>query len=289
MTDRGRGARAPRTAAAVLAASLAALAGCPRVPPSNLARDPAALLDQLRAAQDRVKRVRGSARVKIASPQLSGTVNEFVAAEKPDSVHLSTLDFFGNPAVVLVASGGRFGLWDAQKNVYYRGDATPENVSRLLPVMLPVEELVTILCGSAPVLPGEPLEVGVQDALVLLTVGRGLVGQRLGIGEGAAVEWSRVRQRVVDAGGARDVAAGYDLAFGRFRRAGGVRFPGEEVLDAPAGRSRVELVWRDDLEVNGDATSAMFRVEPPRGARVVELPSGAPAPAIPFPVEESRE
>jgi hypothetical protein len=289
MTDRRRAARAGRLARPLLAAALAALAGCPRVPPANLARDPAALLDQLRAAQGRVQRVRGSARVKIASPELSGTVNEFVAAQKPDAVHLSTLDFFGNPAVVLVASGGRFGLWDAQKNVYYRGDATPENVSRLLPVMLPVEELVTILCGSAPVLPGEPLEVGVQDGLVLLTVGQGLVGQRLGIGEGAAVEWSRVRRRVVDAGGERDVAYGYDLAFARFRRTGGVRFPGEQVLDAPAGRSKVQLAWRDDVEVNGEPTPAMFRVEPPRGARVVELPSGAPAPAIPFPVEASRE
>jgi hypothetical protein len=98
-----------------------------------------------------------------------------------------------------------------------------------------------------------------------------------------------VRRRVADAGGEHDVAHGYDLAFGRFRRNGGVRFPGEVVLDAPAGHSRVQLVWRDDAEVNGEAAPAMFRIEPPRGARVVELPSGAPAPAIPFPVEDARE
>ena len=88
--------------------------------------------------------------------------------------------------------GSVFGLWDARENVYYRGEATPENVSRLLPIMLPVEELVVVLCGSAPILPGRPLEVGVQDRFVLLTVGEGAVGQRLGLGEGAAVEWSRV-------------------------------------------------------------------------------------------------
>src|SRR6266536_511391 len=87
----------------------------------------------------------GCPRVKIKSPGANGTVTEFAAAEKPDRVHLETLDFFGNPAAVLVAADGRFAFLDARANVFYRGDATPENVARLLPVMIPVEELVVIL------------------------------------------------------------------------------------------------------------------------------------------------
>ena len=283
------GVATARLAKALLAGAILAMAGCPRVPPPNLARDPAALLDQVRAAQDRVRRVRGSARVKVSSPQLSGTVNAFAAAEKPDRFHLTTLDFFGNPVTVLAASGGRFGLWDARENVYYRGEATPENVSRLLPVLLPVEELVVVLCGSAPILPGRPLEVGVQDGFVLLTVGEGAVGQRLGLGEGATVEWSRVRRHVEGPGGARDVAHAYDLAFDGFRRRGGVRFPMAVKLDAPAGQSQVELTWKDDLEVNADPTPALFQADPPRGARVVELPPGGSPPPVSFPADAPRE
>lgn len=283
---RGPDVLKPRpTIALVVAPALAlALAGCPRVPPPDLSRDPSALLDQVRGAQERVQRVRGTARVRISSPSASGSAVEFAAAEKPDRVHLETLDFFGNPVAVLVAAGGRFGFHDARANVFYRGDATPENVSRLLPVVLPVEELVVILCGSAPILPGAPLEVTIKDDLLLLTLGLGDLGQRLAIGERAAVEWSRVRRATAGAGGAvSDVAPAYDLEFGGFELRGGVRFPSEVKLDAPAGRSRIQLAWRNDVQVNAELDAALFRFEPPRGARVVELARGAPVPVAPEP------
>ncbi len=284
--SRGRpptGARA-RAAGALAAALAVALAGCTRVPPADLSRDPSALFDQVRAAQARVQRVRGSARVKIASPGASGSVLEFAAAEKPDRLHLETLDFFGNPAAVLVAADGRFAFLDTRANVLYRGDATPENISRLLPVVLPVEELVIILCGSAPLLPGTPLEVGVKDDRLLLTVGLGDVGQRLAIGDLASVEWSRVRRAEPEGGrNSGEVAPGYDLEFDAFLRRAGVRFPTELRLDAPVGKSRIELTWRQDLEVNGNVEPALFQLSPPKGARVVDLARGAPVPSLDVP------
>jgi len=260
------------------------LAGCPRVLPPTLSRDPAALLDQVAAGQRRVQRVSGRARVKVTSPSLSGTVTELIAAEKPDRLHLETLDFFGNPAAVLVAAGGRFALHDARGKVFYRGPATPENISRLLPFDLPVEELVMILCGSAPLLPGTPLEVGTQDGLVLLTIGLGDVGQRLALGEQATVVWSRLR-REVTAGSPPAVAnPGYDLAFDHFVDRGGVRFPNALDVDAPAGKARVELSWRD-IEVNGALDRGLFQLAQPPGVRVVDLDAGTPAPRQPVPRE----
>jgi hypothetical protein len=239
----------------------------------------------VRAAQGRVHRVRGSARVRITSPDLSGAVNEFAAAEKPDRVHLETLDFFGNPAAVLVASGGRFAFLDARANVFYRGDATPENISRFLPVVIPVEELVTILGGAAPLLPGRPLDARVEDGLLLLTVGLGDVGQRLAIGERATVAWSRIRRsEPLPGGGTRETNPAYDLEFDGFEDLGTVRFPREVRLDAPSARSRVELRWRD-LEVDPSLDPAVFRLEAPRGARVVDLPPGAPIPPYDLPLE----
>ena len=258
-----------RMAAAVL---LCSLAGCTRVPPTSLARDPSALLDQVRAQQARVQRVRGAARVRIASPSFSGTVTEFIAAEKPDRVHLETLDFFGSPATVLVAGDGRFALYDVRNKVFYRGEATPGNVSRLLPFEIPVEELVTILCGSAPLLPGAPLEVGQDGEQLLLTLGLGDVGQRLAIGEQATVAWSRVRRAGPPGARPQDLNPGYDLEFRAFTGRGGVRFPEEMNLDAPASSSRLKLSWHDDVEVNGSIEQGLFRLDPPPGVRVEELP-----------------
>ena len=274
----------------VLGIAILALVSCARVPPSDLSRDPRDLLAQVRAAQERVQRVRGSARVRIESPGGSGTLTEFIAAEKPDRVHLETLDFFGNPAAVLVAADGRFSFLDQRENVLYRGEATPANVSRLLPVLLPVEELVTILCGSAPILDGVPLDARVAGGQLLLTIGRGALGQRLAVGDHASVESSRVRlSETAPDGTHRETAPAYDLDFDSFRDRSGLRIPDEVHLDAPSGRAHVDLFWRNDLEVNGPLEASLFRIETPRGVRVVELGAGDTIPPFELPPSSPRD
>src|SRR5689334_7921700 len=109
-----------RSSPAVLVAALALVAGAgcaggglSRRAAQDLAADPEKLLEDVRAGQAKVRSVRGSARVRIESPGMTGTVMELVAAEKPARVRLVTLDFFGNPAAMLVADGDRFGFYDA--------------------------------------------------------------------------------------------------------------------------------------------------------------------------------
>jgi hypothetical protein len=270
--------RSTKLGTAAIALALAACRG-PRVPPPDLSRDPAALLADVRATQARVERVRGTARIRVSSPRASGSVDAYAAAEKPDRVRLETVDFFGNTVAVLAASGGRFAFLDVREKAFYRGEATPENVSRFLPVVVPVEEIATILCGSAPLLDGDALEVVPGDGVLLLTLGRGAWGQRLGVGPAAAVESSRVRRLDPGAGGAAaERAPAYDLAFDGFRQRAGVRFPGEVELDAPEAGSSVALRWKDDLQVNPPADPALFRLEPPPGARVLELRPGQAVP-----------
>jgi hypothetical protein len=195
-------------------------------------------------------------------------------------VRLETLDFFGNPVAVLVADGERFGFYDARSRTFYRGDATAENVSRFLPVAIPPGELVTILCGSAPILPGTAVEARPHDGRVALVVARDEVAQQLVVGEGLAVESSRVRRADPDA--ARQ-AVFYDLDFSSFRSRGQARFPNSLRLDAASAQARVGLEWRQDLEVNGDVERRLFAIEPPRGAKVVELAPGAAMPDVELP------
>ncbi len=264
------GASRVNACAALLALVLAA--GCrPRVPPPDLSLDPAALLAQVQAAQGRVRSVQGEARVHVEAEGRSGTVPQFIAAEAPDRLHLEALDFFGNPVAVLVSADGRFSLYDAREKVLYRGAATPENLARLVPLPLPAEDLVRILCGAAPLLDGRPARAGPGPGWVELVLEQGSRAQALRIGPGAAVERSSRRT-----GGAW-ARGDYDLAFDSPREAGALRFPGEVALRAEAPRVRLELRWRD-VEVNGALDPALFRLEPPRGARVVELDAGGPPP-----------
>jgi outer membrane lipoprotein-sorting protein len=256
-----------RLARGALLLSLAVAAACARrAPPPDLSPDPAALLAEVERTQARVQRVSGEARVKILSPGGDGTVTQFVVAERPDRLRLDTLDFFGNPAAVLVTDGGRFALLDLRKGVFFRGAATPENLARLLPLAIPAEELVLLLCGAAPIAAGRPTAVEPGDGVLRLTVEAADRVQRLDVGAGAAVHASTVSALP----GLSPRPARYDVTFGRFRDRAGRPFPGTVRLEAPGSGVRVDLSWKE-IEVNAVLPEGSFTLAPPPGARIVDL------------------
>jgi hypothetical protein len=270
--------RRPGRALALGLAAAAASACAPRRPPPDRSLDPAGLAEQVRAAQARVVRVQGQARVRVASPEWKGSVMHFLAAEKPDRVHLEALDFFGNPALVLVADAGRFALYDARAKVLWRGPATARNLSRLLPIALPPEDLVTILCGSAPLLDGgAPARADPGRGTVTLVLEAAGISQALAVGPRAVVESSRVRRAD---GGAVPGAVDLRLAYDDAEHPG---FPSEVKLDAGDRGVAIALAWRE-VEPNAALDAALFRLAPPRGARVVDLAEGEEVPALPPPV-----
>jgi hypothetical protein len=266
-----------------LALACLLLAACtPRSPVSpDLQANPARLVDEVKAVQSDTQRVQGSARVKIESPDVKGTANAFLAAEAPGRLHVELLDFFGNPVSVLIADGDRFGYYDARRRTWYSGDATPENVSRFLPITLPPWELSTILRGSAPILDGTPADVvDAGRGRVDLVLDGGDVTQTLGIGQNLAIVSSRLRA----AGDATGPSPHYDLSFEQLTRLGGVLFPLDVRLDAPRAGARVQVGWQEDVEVNGEPRPELFRLQAPAGAQVVELPPGGAIPEVDIPL-----
>lgn len=260
---------------AAVACAAMALAGCPpRAPPPDLSLDPGQLLAQVRAAQDRTRSVRGEVRVRVEAPGGSGTVPAFVGAKKPDRVYVQTLDFFGNAASTLATAGGELSLYDARERVVYRGAATPENLARLVPVPLSPSDLATLLCGSAPLLEGEPVRAEPGRGWVELEIAAGPRRQVLRIGPGAAVLSSSL---AVASGG----QGAYDVAFRALDAFAGRRFPAEITLTArdPAVSMRVTFT---DVEPGAALEDALFTPRVPRGARVVDL-AATPPPTGLFP------
>jgi hypothetical protein len=243
------------------------LAGCaPRLrpPPAGLPLDPAALLAAARASQARVASVQGLARVEYQGPGEAGGMDQFLAAEPPGRLRVETQDFFGNVVSVLAVDGGALALYDARERVYYRGRATPANVARLIQVELPPADLVALLCGSAAILEGEPVDARPVDGALRLTLRRGDALQRLDVGAGAAVLRSLVsRAGVVEL---EAVLEGHRLR-------SGVPMPARVTLRAPAAQVSLSLRWKDQA-VNAPLDPALFRLEPPAGARVVDLEPG---------------
>lgn len=269
---------------ALALAGATALLACARVPPPELRADPGELLSRLESAQARVRSVSGTGRVGISAPGQSGSTDAYLVAERPDRLRIEVTDFFGNVAAVLASDGERFALYDARAGVYYQGRPTAEAVSALLPLALPPGELVTILCGAVPVRPGAPSSVRARDGLVVLTLGEGEGASELTVGAELAVEEARLPP------GGPGGAPGYALEFGLFRHQAGRRFPTELALATTSPpRARLTLDWKGDLEVNRAPAPGLFRLAPPRGARIVDLVPGATAPAVEIPLRRSRE
>jgi hypothetical protein len=260
-----------RSLAALRLAALALLASAclPRKPPPDLSMDPAQLAVQVRAAQARVVRVQGDATLRLKKPR-SAAFRAFAAAERPDRLHVEALDFFGNPAAVLVASGGRFALYDAQKKVLYTGAATPANLSRLVPIPVSSEALVEILLGSAPLPAGAPAGVTPGDGRLVLRFEDAGATLDAEVGAHAAVEKAT---RTV-AGGAGP--GSWQVEFANHAERGGAWFPEWFSLRSDPAKVRLELGWTQ-VEVNGEVDPGLFELRTPKGARVVEVGDGGDA------------
>jgi hypothetical protein len=255
------------------AAAALAIACAPRLPPPDLALEPEPLLAQVRAAASAIQSVRGEVRVRVKG-QGRGAVPAFVAARKPSSLRLEALDFFGNPVAVLVVSEGRLSIFDGRQRAFYRGAATAENVGRLVPLALAPEELVAALCG-APLLEGEAVRADPGRGHVELEIRDGPRVTTLRVEAGAAAARAAVRAP----------AGGHDLAWSLPYAATGASPPGDLTLEAKDRGVRVEVAWIDH-EVNPALADRLFRMDPPSGARVVEL--DVPGAELPAPVFEGE-
>jgi outer membrane lipoprotein-sorting protein len=136
-------------------ALLLLLAGCAAAPvASGPAGDPQALLEQARKAHEAPASMSCDAKAFVEAPKDGGRYELHVSVKRPDSIRIEALTPVGDPAAVMVAKDGKFSLLDLRAGVFYRGPATPKNLSRLVPVPFRPEELVAALTGAIPELAG---------------------------------------------------------------------------------------------------------------------------------------
>lgn len=248
-------------------AALLVLAGCPhRGPefgPTGELTDAKQLLAVLAKQDARFVTLSGDAKLKVDSPQASGTVNQFLAVTRPAGLHIETFNFFGKPLSVLVSDGDRFEFYDADKNVFYEGPATPEVISRFIPLQLAPEEAVALMLGQVVRIPA-------QDGKLLYNAERHRYELTL--------ELQGVRQLLYVDARTLDVtrsaitgANSYDLHLDDYKDAPGGRFPHDITLDVPAAKVTLEYKYADDVKINASPDLSLFRMDAPPSARRVQL------------------
>src|SRR5438876_10238098 len=183
--------------------ALLLLVGCPR--PQIVAGpppDPGALYIEAKKAHGIPETLTCDAKAFVEAPENSGRYALHVSVKRPASLRIEALTAIGDPAAVLVADQGRFALLDLRSNVFYRGPATAENLSRLIPAPLRDEELVALITGAIPELPGGRPDSAARD----------------GGGYLLAILTARLRQHVAPGGAFRGAQASRSDAADRLLR-----------------------------------------------------------------------
>jgi hypothetical protein len=245
--------------------------------PRGEIEDARTLLKLTDQEERRVLSLQGDAKLTVNSPQGSGTLSLYVAVQRPSSLHLETLDFFGKPLAVLVSDGVHFGLYQAQENRYYEGPASPENVSRFLPVVIPPNELARLLLGGVP---------QVEDPKPALTLDRGEGVYRVRLEQGPTVQTLAVDPTTlrVEKSEVRGTQ-GYDVTLEDFGDYGAVHFPRKLDLDAPSAKADLVLRYTQ-VSLNAPVDPVLFTASPPPGVPVVQV-DAIGRPVIDQPLPES--
>lgn len=135
---------------ALIALSVFGCAGrAPFVPPAFY-EYPEAALRVLAKNSPGGQAVTTAARIEIRHQDKRYLLRVAVMMNRPDLLRVESIPLLGPPDFFLSVANGELRVFLPVKNAFYRGLATPHNVSRFFPVSVPVADLVPLLMGVPP-------------------------------------------------------------------------------------------------------------------------------------------
>ncbi|HEX4386589.1 MAG TPA: DUF4292 domain-containing protein [Myxococcales bacterium] len=241
------------------AVSLLLAAACQTAPvASGPVGDPQALFEQARKAHGQPQSMACDAKAFVEAPKDGGRYELHVSVQRPDSIRIEALTPVGDPAAVMVAKDGKFALLDLRNSVYYRGPATPRNLSRLVPVPFRPEELVAALTGAIPELAGAPASEAKRTADgTQLTFTKDGLTEQVVLGNDLRVLQAQ-----------RSDAKGPLWSMKLDQHSDGV--PMLLHLDAPDAKTQVDLRLRN-VKIGQEPPASAFQLAVPQGMRVEEV------------------
>ncbi|MDI6776652.1 MAG: DUF4292 domain-containing protein [Syntrophales bacterium] len=104
--------------------------------------------------------LRAIARMEIITTRGRYPARVAVMLQKPSFLRVETIPLIGPPDFFLSVKGNVLKVFLPRKGEFYIGEATTKNLSSFFPISLPVEEMLSILTGTCPVLDerGQTLE-----------------------------------------------------------------------------------------------------------------------------------
>jgi hypothetical protein len=228
------------------------------------------LVQTLRQQQDQVRSFAGRGRLRLKTRRSQYHFEVIVAAVKPSSLLLQAFDPMGRPALTMTANAEEISLLDYQDERFYRGEATPENFDRLLPLGVSVGDLINVVSGGQVLGDYGKLSVestgGAEESLWRLSLVRpgGAMVERLWLKpSGLLVKMAEMGPTVGD--------PEFRFGFGDYRELPGGTVPFEIHLTALADGTDLTIKYKE-IKINPELPDKTFKSTPPAGLAVEPIP-----------------
>jgi hypothetical protein len=164
-------------------------------------------------------------------------------------------------AADLASDGKTYCLIDVHANCAECGPATPDTVARLVRIPLEPDQVVAVLLGGAPVIPGDATdEWNANDGTEVVTVhGRGQT-ERLVL-DGREQRWDLLRAELIVEGTTQWTVRHKDFHAVTSASGQTVRLPGASLFEQ--GGDTVRIEWRDQRVGEVPAEGAFHLTTPP--------------------------
>lgn len=245
---------------------LLVLSGCATLPvsqPGTLAAGETGrtLLAEWLRRSAQPQSVQGVAKVRVQTPQRTLNGTQVIVAGAPDQLRAETLSPFGTPLLVLAANGTQLAVLLPGDNLFYHGQATPENLGRFTRLPLRLADLVGILLSRPPLLTYQQL-----DAFALAEGGWRI---ELAAGQRRQLLHFDAALRLVEVHYLTAGVLQLQLGYGDYAESGDI-LPRQIELKLPLQQTQASLLF-NELEADRQLLPALFSLEPPPGATLIGL------------------
>jgi hypothetical protein len=243
------------------------LTGCPRPElrfgPNGEIRDPEVLLRALKVRSGQLYSMVGGGNLSVRSPRGGGSAGVNIAAERPAKLRTEVLGFFNSPVVLLATNGETMQISLNDKGTFSEGPATAKSLARVVQVSLDPADLVSLLFGDPPILPGANptgLRVDVDRRAYATTLSA----------EGRTEIVYQDVETLLPVGAEVEGPDGWRAEFADPQTHGDAVIPGRIVLFSADGQTELKLSYRK-VRVNLVVEDNLFQLTPPKGAQILPL------------------
>lgn len=254
--------------AIVVAALVPLVAGCPK-PAVRPYAPPSAdeLMAALRGRAEHLKTLRATAKIDyMANGGDRAKVKVNMLLARGGKLRFEADSPLGGALATLTSDGQQFSLLDVRANRFLQGPAKACNVARLLRIVMPPDDIVSILMGGAPLagtvkgVSWDPNNGGREVLTLALPDG----GRQIIQLDAKDKRWDVMRAERRDAAGKVLWRVTND---GWKDRDGGVRLPDVEDVEEPPHGADAEIKFRS-VEPNLELDEKLFRLQAPEGVAV---------------------